>query len=144
MKTNASMWAMFCDDVRQEVGNKLSFIGIYGPNLVVPALPTTLLKLCCVMVVRAPAEAPPKSVTLRILQDDEELHRMEIDVATVQRAQAATADLATGDKSLQFHVIAQFANLAISERCRIRARALVDGEELKGGSLVVMAAALDS
>lgn len=71
MSIEPFMMAIFCDDVRQEVGNKLSYLGIYGPNLIVPAFPTTLIKLCCVLTVRLPADAPPKSVIFRLLRDDE-------------------------------------------------------------------------
>lgn len=42
---------IICDDVRQEVGNKLSFIGVYPPtpDIFVPKLPLSLPKLCFVL-----------------------------------------------------------------------------------------------
>ena len=38
--------AIICDDIRQEISNKLSFIGIYANNIFVPKIPFTFPKLC--------------------------------------------------------------------------------------------------
>jgi hypothetical protein len=37
---------LFCDDIRHEVGGKLSYIGVYSGGLFVRAFPVTLPKLC--------------------------------------------------------------------------------------------------
>lgn len=39
-------YTIICDDIRQEIGNKLSFIGVYQDNIFVPNLPFTFPKLC--------------------------------------------------------------------------------------------------
>lgn len=39
-------YAIICDDIRQEVGNKISLIGIYPKDIFVTKLPFTLPKLC--------------------------------------------------------------------------------------------------
>ena len=39
-------FSILCDDVRQEVGNKLSFIGVYSKELHIPKTPFTFPKLC--------------------------------------------------------------------------------------------------
>jgi hypothetical protein len=41
---------ILCDDVRNEVGNKLSFMGVYGPELWVGKLPAMMPKLCFVVI----------------------------------------------------------------------------------------------
>jgi len=41
---------LLCDDVRNEVGNKLSFMGIYGPELWVGKLPAMMPHLCFVVI----------------------------------------------------------------------------------------------
>lgn len=38
--------AILCDDVREEIGNKISLMGIYDDNIVLPVLPAVLPKLC--------------------------------------------------------------------------------------------------
>jgi hypothetical protein len=49
------MVALFCDDVRNEVGNKLSLMGVYGQDLLLREFPATLPKLCAVMLLDLPA-----------------------------------------------------------------------------------------
>lgn len=41
-------FAIVCDDIREEVGRKLSFMGVYGqePDVIVPHLPFLFPKLC--------------------------------------------------------------------------------------------------
>ena len=78
MSTEPFMWAVFCDDVRQEIGNKLSYLGIYGPNLIVPEFPTTLVKLCCVFSLRVSLRKVPKNVTFKLLRDDELLFEADL------------------------------------------------------------------
>ncbi len=41
----AWMTAVFCDDVREEVGGKQSYIGVYGDKVSLPSLPAKLHKL---------------------------------------------------------------------------------------------------
>lgn len=42
----------FCDDVRSEIGNKTSLMGIYGGELLVPVMPTMVPRLAVVIFVR--------------------------------------------------------------------------------------------
>lgn len=39
-------YAIICDDIREEVRKKLSFIGIYGPNIFVSKMPFVFPKFC--------------------------------------------------------------------------------------------------
>ncbi len=41
---------LLCDDVRNEIGNKLSIMGIYGPELWIGKLPAVMPKLCFVVM----------------------------------------------------------------------------------------------
>jgi hypothetical protein len=69
----------YCDDIRQEVGNKLSFIGCYqGGELHVQAAPVALPKLCAFVTVVTPKERPFKSLSIRVLQEETELGRLEV------------------------------------------------------------------
>ncbi len=133
------MWATFCDDVRQEVGNKVSYLGIYGPNLIVPAFPTTLVKLCCVFSVRVPIGRLPKNVIFRLLRDEELL--FEADVMPAEMLGTANDGRAYGTETLALTIasIAQLIAFPITQRCFLRARAIVDGKELRGGTLELLA-----
>jgi len=39
-------YTIICDDIREEIGNKLSFIGTYGFNIFVSKIPYMFPKLC--------------------------------------------------------------------------------------------------
>jgi hypothetical protein len=134
------MWATFCDDVRQEVGNKYSYLGIYGSNLIVQSFPTTLVKLCCVLTVRVPANAPPKHVVFKLLRDEEVL--FEADLSQSDIKEPAVTSLANGPDGIALTIssVAQLVGFPITQRCLLKARAIVDGRELRGGALELLAA----
>ena len=71
--------AIFCDDIRQEIGNKLSFMGCYQGELFVQTVPTALTKLCVFASILTPIKRPFKSLMLRVVHgDDVELARIDI------------------------------------------------------------------
>jgi hypothetical protein len=81
VKRNAErfMTGIFCDDIRHEMGNKLSFMGCYQSELLVPAMPAVLPKLCVYVSAWTPKNKPFKALTLRVVQDDDkELARIDI------------------------------------------------------------------
>jgi hypothetical protein len=81
MKKNADRYVTvtYCDDIRHEVGNKLSFIGCYqGGELHVQLAPVVLPKLCAFVTVVTPKDRPFKSLSIGVLQDETELGRLEV------------------------------------------------------------------
>ncbi len=60
--------AIFCDDIRQELGNKVSFMGCYQSELFVPFAPLALPKLCVYVTISTPAERPFKALSIRVDQ----------------------------------------------------------------------------
>jgi hypothetical protein len=79
MTSNRIVIAQFCDDVRQEIGNKFSLMGCYGTDLYVPSFPITLPKLCAFVHVRTPREQPFERLALRLVRGDEVLSRLDAD-----------------------------------------------------------------
>ncbi len=81
MKKNSGRFltAIFCDDIRNEAGNKLSFMGCYQGELLVPAVPIGLSKFCVYASASTPIDKPFKSLKFRIMLDNDiELARLEI------------------------------------------------------------------
>lgn len=141
MNQHPAMWATFCDDIRQEVGNKLSYMGVYGPDLIVPSFPATLPKLCCVFNLRIPFEqSPKKKIAFRLQREDDVIFEAEI----TPPGEEAVRDLVSRpDDSpwVWISFVAQLANFEISEPALLRARALIDDEwEVRGGALRLQAA----
>lgn len=74
MKIAETRWVnvVWCDDIRQEIGNKPSLMGVYTGGLAVPALPATLPRLAAWINVRTPTSRPFQRLTVRIRRSDAE------------------------------------------------------------------------
>ncbi len=70
--------AIFCDDIRHEVGNKVSFMGCYQGELFVPFVPLMLPKLCVQVTISTTKERPIKSLTVRLDQGEHQLAVIEV------------------------------------------------------------------
>lgn len=134
------MWATFCDDIRQEAGNKLSYMGIYGTNLVVPAFPTLLPKFCCIFNLRVAAASAPRSVTFKLFRDDEVIFETG---AAREPPLGMPPDIPAGH-FLLISTAAQIVSFEISGSATLRAVADVDGRELGGGTLELQSASANA
>ncbi|MDO3524525.1 hypothetical protein [Ralstonia pseudosolanacearum] len=56
----------FCDDIRYEVGNKVSAMGMYSGELLVQDIPATLPKFCVLAFCSTAREKPFKSLGIRL------------------------------------------------------------------------------
>ncbi len=61
---------IWCDDIRLEVGNKPSFMGVYIGGLTVPSLPVVIPKLVLYVWLSTPLDKPFKQIKIRIVRDD--------------------------------------------------------------------------
>lgn len=136
---------LFCDDIRHEMGGKLSFIGVYSVGLFVPVFPATLPKLCLSVKILTPADEPLRSLTLRVLKDDEILQEIIFD----EEQLVAAADLAEDRpdeqrkervQMMQFMLV--FSPIQFDEPCTLRVRAQTEDSELRGMALKVEQAPL--
>jgi hypothetical protein len=141
---------IFCDDIRQEIGGKLSLIGIYSGALFVPAFPATLPKLCLLVKVLTPADDPLRVLKLRILKDDEVLQEVSLNEEQLVAASDSSEDLTEEqreehkqkkDEHVQVtQLLLAFSPLQLDGPCvlkvRVQTEATEDGE-LRGLSLRV-------
>jgi len=51
-KAPAHVWTVMCDDIREEKYNKVSLMGLYGPDLFLRGLPGALPKLAFFVIVQ--------------------------------------------------------------------------------------------
>lgn len=65
-------YCIFCDDIRTELGEKLSFMGVYNGILFLPEFPYTLPKLCAHINLVTPADQPYKSIVVECFAPGEE------------------------------------------------------------------------
>lgn len=61
---------VWCDDIRQEIGGKLSFMGVYAGGLVIPVEAIVLPQLYVWVQLHSPLSKPITEIVARIIQDD--------------------------------------------------------------------------
>lgn len=124
--------AQFCDDVRQEVGNKFSLMGCYGTDLYVPAFPITLPKLCAFVHARTDRGHPFQRLTLRLVRGDDVLSEL---VANPEKLNA-------GDTPDWARWISMTGILAVTPfhaagPCRLRVLAETESGTIESGQFLV-------
>jgi hypothetical protein len=141
-------YTIFCDDIRNEVGGKLSFIGCYNAVMFVTSpFPLVLPKLCAHLHVLTDVIEPFKSVVARCYLPGEDEPVIEDRIETPDPAEQLELVAKAERQPKEPRYIAVSASLILSpahiqEPGLIRIRAIVDGasEEMKLGSLRVVQA----
>ncbi len=60
-------FCLFCDDVREEAGGKISLMGIYGEEMIIAApFPCQVPKFCINIHMISPVEDPPQSLNISV------------------------------------------------------------------------------
>lgn len=140
MNKNAdrTLTAVFCDDIRHELGNKMSFMGCYQGELIVPELPAVLAKLCVHAAMSTAQGAPFKALTLRVVQDDDiELARLVVPPEGLEPA-AQDMDPALGRTTVRTAIV--FSPFSIEKPTAIRLRAITEDGEIVGPRLLIRTA----
>lgn len=136
---NRHVQTIFCDDIRHEIGGKLSYIGVYSGYMFVPTFPITLPKLCLALSVLTPQSKPFRRLSLRVLKDEELLAEGSLDEALLAQNIEAAADAASGlpspDRVQVLSSVFVFSPFNIEEPCILRVRAETESEELRGLAL---------
>jgi hypothetical protein len=129
---------VFCDDIRHEVGGKLSYIGVYSGVLFVPTFPATLSKFCLAMNVLTPADRPFATLAVRLLKDEDVLVEGTLDDAQLSAAVNVPADdVMAKDRILALQSIIVFSPFVLEGPCTLRVRAETEEGELRGLGLRV-------
>jgi hypothetical protein len=71
MKLAKKITTVLCDDIRKETGNKVSLMGVYSKDIILPAVPAILPKLCLfVMLEGVEREIPSLNVKIILPASD--------------------------------------------------------------------------
>lgn len=132
--------ALFCDDIRHEIGGKLSYIGVYSGGLFVPVFPVTLPKLCLSVKVVTPADEPLRSLTLHVLKDEGILQEIAIDEGQLAAASDSAEDMTEEQRKervqrAQFLLV--FSPIQFDGPCTLKVRVQTEDGELCGMALKV-------
>lgn len=127
---------IYCDDIRNEVGNKNSYMGIYTSELTVPAAPVILSKLLIAVKAVTDISDPFESLNVRIvrIKNDE-----EIELLSSGLLPSPPLDEIAGRDKYSTNIIAQLyfmlSPFPIEEEIVLRVIANTEREELVGAAL---------
>lgn len=140
LPAGVDLHALWCDDIRQEVGSKPSFMGVYTGGLVVPQLPLTLPKLCVWLTLSAPQEPPLQDVTVTVaLAAGSELLRLSLPIpAEPLRADEAKPPQPPGRQQVMLALELAPLNLP-AQASALTVSVSVRGDEVATASLPVVA-----
>lgn len=140
MRTEPRLWTIFCDDVRPEAGNKLSYMGVYGSDLIVPAYPAVVPRLCCIFSLCLSATANPRKILFKLFRDDVPVYVADMLATEGRRLLPEQRAESTQDQLVTIRSVMPLADLEVSQRAVLTTRAYVDDEEMQGGQLELLAA----
>jgi hypothetical protein len=132
---------IFCDDVRQEIGGKLSLIGVYNGVMYVPQFPATLSKLWVMATFSMPHDEPPKSLKIRVLKNTEPLADLDATPDHLYALANARDPVVPMSDSIQrvitssMHVC--FSPLVLDSPCILRVVAITEKGEVPGLGLQI-------
>lgn len=129
------MSTLFCDDIRQEIGNKISLMGCYQSELFVPHIPTVLPKFGVYVSVWTPIDHPFKNLSVRVLQDDEtELASVTMPEEDIH---AASQKKPPDSEFRGVHTFIAFAPFVVERPTQLRANVITEEGEIRGQKLRV-------
>lgn len=135
--------AIFCDDIRDEVGGKVTLVGTYGSDMIVGSeAPIALPQLCCAAFVRLDKDALAENVTIQIVK-----HLASDTIETI--ALAELTDLKNlsipeqkpvygeSKRFLSLRAAIRMSPFFIEEETTLRAIAVIDADEYLLGALTI-------
>ena len=128
---------IYCDDIRHELGGKLSFIGTYSEVMYVKNFPITLPKFCISAKFVSFSLEPIPAITVRILINDDVMDENQFP-AEVPIENSEEIDPTNQETKNNLVKIGRFqyafSPFEIKKECKIGVRILFDGDDepLKG------------
>jgi len=133
MSITRHLEVIFCDDIREELGNKLSFMGVYSADMTVPVVPIILNKLC--IVVRAITENYDRfeSLKVSVFQGDD-----NVELISTGQIVLPDANLDSNKSPLQvIQLTFMLSPFQIDKETTISVQAITEREELNSVGLIV-------
>lgn len=127
----------YCDDIRHEIGNKVSLIGLYGADLLVPEVPTVIPKLCAfVQIASEIGKVFDDEIEIRTTLDDNVL-------ATTKLPKGGSAESIGKDEFQTANLQIIMSPFPIEKACVLRIRAYYRGAEFRSAALRIACAPVD-
>jgi len=131
---------IYCDDIRTEIANKISLIGIYGGDMIVSSFPAVLPKLCIVITAVTDASDPFRKLSVKITKGEKDEARADLfSTGDVDVSAQSPKDI-VGDggrlQQAQIHVV--LSPFQIDSPMIIRVAVETERETLRGRALSIL------
>ena len=127
-------YCVFCDDIRFELGNKNSYMGIYESTLLVEDVPCILPKICVALNFHCPVDTPVSSFGFYIKLDETVVSEQFIPEDQVTLSNQVLL-LNKKSKSLNYKINAIISPFPIESVGMLTATVIVDGKDYLAGTL---------
>lgn len=132
--------AQFCDDIRYEIGNKITLVGIYNTTLFLPEFPALIPHLGVNLIIDLPIDEEIKTLVLRIEKGDEIILESTTPLPSPSFLSGAMLD---GHDEITRALIGMQLSLppiTVMSSCMLRVKVTLDGVECVAGKLRISAA----
>lgn len=130
-------YAIFCDDIRNEVNGKISLMGIFGNLMYLPEFPAVLPKLCAVLTASTPANRPFQSVSFKGTMDENVVFEMALDSNQMEQMRQQSSGLIEDPKGFEAKAMVVLSPLHLAAPTKIKISIVADGEEIECGGLQI-------
>lgn len=132
---------VYCDDIRREVGGKLSLMGVYNTVMYVQQFPVTLPKLWIMATYVVPHDKPPKNLKIRVLKNTEPLADLDVTPNHLQELANQNVPIAPMPEGSQRVISAQthvcLSSFLLDGPCVLRVVAITGKDEVRGLGLQI-------
>ncbi|WP_145306133.1 MULTISPECIES: hypothetical protein [unclassified Pseudomonas] len=122
--------ATYCDDIRQEVGGKITLVGIYSGQCLVPMIPCTLPKLCLALYVSASRSKPVSSLSVSGVFAGTEVVNMVLDSNHINEIMAPSNAQNPDAKQMMLVLMATMAPFNVIVPGKLTLTVTADGEDI--------------
>jgi hypothetical protein len=131
---------MFCDDIREEINDKLNFVGVYENGMtILGKLPVTIRQIFVWIAIRADPRKAPLSGKVKIIRSDTETEIFAYDFSfppdfsmpNLPNEKIEPEQLVYTEVTLRVPLY----DLYFDRACRLKVRAFSGDDEIRIGSL---------
>lgn len=131
--------AVYCDDIRSEIGDKHSFMGVYDTEMSLPEFPAQLPKFCIQVRLEIKGEIPPKSVKISVKNGETVISETALDESTLANALVPQRPADTNPDDFYLAMVFVFVHtpLPLEAPTIIRVWGEINGQLVKANGLRV-------
>lgn len=131
-------FALFCDDIRYELGNKVTLVGLYNADLLASDLPLFLPRLGVVLHFRHPIAFKLSSLAFKVTSNGDLVFQSEMPSNVLAEQgdlprQRPDGQEPSSHRTLTTHVIVP--PMTVTSTCTLRASFIANGVEFLAGKL---------